>query len=195
MGEYTAIHEAANGVVELLRNKMTPAPISKPELIGLGSPFEPGDFQLTIYIYQIAQENYGAVPSGSFIQEGKTSQRLAPLPITLSLLITAHSKAPIQTRTADEYRILGRAVQVLRDNPQLSGDSLTGSLQNITEDLHIVLEKTIPIDQYNKIWSGSNKPYKLSIACKIETILIDSERVRTVSRVKSIRINTKESDK
>ena len=53
MAEYTAIFEAAEAVAELLRREMTPEPISKPELIGLCTPFEPEDFQLTVYLYAL----------------------------------------------------------------------------------------------------------------------------------------------
>lgn len=41
MAGYTAIAEAGQAIVALLRREMTPEPVSKPELIGLGSPFEP----------------------------------------------------------------------------------------------------------------------------------------------------------
>ncbi len=192
MGEYTAIHEAAKGVVELLQSKMTPAPISKPELIGLGAPFDASDFQLTVYLYQISNQPHRQNSPYGFQQEGKNTQRMAPLPVVLSLLITAHSKAPIQTRAADEYRILGRAIQVLRDNPMLTGDMLSGSLSSIEEPLHLTLDTEISIDQYNKLWSGTSKPYKLSVICQVDTVSIDSQRVKTVSRVKRVEINPKE---
>ena len=40
MADYTAFVEAGNGLVELLRENMTPEPISKRDLISLCSPHE-----------------------------------------------------------------------------------------------------------------------------------------------------------
>lgn len=57
MAGYTAISEVGNSLVELLRREMTPEPVSKPELIGLCSPYEPEDFQLTVFLFHCEQEN------------------------------------------------------------------------------------------------------------------------------------------
>lgn len=107
MAGYTAISEVGNSLVELLRREMTPEPVSKPELIGLCSPYEPEDFQLTVFLFHCEQENQ-AQPG--FVQESRDVQRKAPLRLRLNFLITPHSKAPVQNRAADELRILGRAM-------------------------------------------------------------------------------------
>ena len=194
MAEYTALYEAAQAVVELLRQEMTPAPISKPELIGLCAPQEPEDFQLTVHLYHLEEEAHRRDSGHGFVQEGRESQRFAPLQLNLHLLITAHSKAPVLTRAADEYRILGRAVQVVRDHPDLAA-YLTGSLAASGEPVHLMLEKGLQADQLQRLWGGGNKPYKLSFGCLVNTVLIDSERVRSVARVKQIRIQTEDSSK
>ena len=98
------------------------------------------------------------------------------------------------TRAADEYRILGRAVQVVRDHPDLAA-YLTGSLAASGEPVHLMLEKGLQADQLQRLWGGGNKPYKLSFGCLVNTVLIDSERVRSVARVKQIRIQTEDSSK
>ena len=43
-------------------------------------------------------------------------------------------------------------------------------------------------DQMIKIWNNTTKPYKLSIVCKLEGILIDSKRTRRVARVGDVAI-------
>ena len=192
MAEYTAIFEAAEAVAELLRREMTPEPISKPELIGLCTPFEPEDFQLTVYLYALEEETHRRQSPYAFQTEGRDAQRMPPLALNLHLALTARSKAPVQTRAADEYRILGRAMQVVRDHPDLApycGGSLAASGQPVRLSLENDRERQ---EALQRAWSGSNKPYKLSFSCRVETVLLDSERVRSVARVRHIRIETEE---
>ena len=47
-------------------------------------------------------------------------------------------------------------------------------------------------DQMIKIWNNTTKPYKLSIVCKLEGILIDSKRTRRVARVGDVAISLDE---
>ena len=86
MAGYTAIAEAGQAIVALLRREMTPEPVSKPELIGLGSPFEPEDFQLTVHLLHLEESAEGRQ---GFIQEGRNTQRMAPLQLKLCLLYTS----------------------------------------------------------------------------------------------------------
>lgn len=194
MAEYTAVYEAAAAVVELLRREMTPEPVSKPEMIGLCAPFEPEDFQVTVHLYHLEEEGHRAESAYGYRQEGLNGQRFAPLPLNLHLMITAHSKAPVITRAADEQRILGRAIQVVRDHPDLT-PYLAKTAAQAQETLRLTLEKAQSADQLMRVWSGANKPYKLSFGCQVSTVLIDSERTRTVARVRSVRITTEDTSK
>ena len=194
MAEYTALHEAANAVVELLRREMTPEPIGKRELIGLCPPYDPEDYQLTVHLYHVDEDGHRRQPSYGFVPEGTESQRAAPLPLNLHLLITAHSKAPAQTRAADEARIFGRAMQVVRDNPTLDGKLLTGSLAGEGAPLALQLEKAMTLDQLTRAFGGANKPYKLSFGCYVGVVLLESRRLRSVTRVREVRIGTEEKE-
>ena len=57
MADYTAIVEAGNAVVDLLRDNLTPEPLGNRELIALCSPHESENNQLTLYLYHIEEEN------------------------------------------------------------------------------------------------------------------------------------------
>lgn len=190
MADYTAVYEAGSALVELFRRTMTPEPIRKPELIGLASPYEPEDLQLTVHLVHMEDASSGA--ASGYVQESVNVQRRAPLPVKLTYLITAHSKAPVQNRAADEQRIMGRVLQVLRDNTQLSGDMLSGSLFKHESRLNITLSKA-NFEQMTKFWVSSAKPYKLSAACQVTPVNIDSNLIRTVGRVKDIRITLDET--
>ncbi|MGI6119642.1 MAG: DUF4255 domain-containing protein [Desulfosporosinus sp.] len=188
MGDYNAIYEAGQSLVELFRQEMTPLPISTPEGIGLCIPHEPGDFQLTVWIYNIEEHNDTGVNSG-FITDpiNPLQERYASMQLRCHALISAHSKAPIQTRLTDEYKIIGRALQVIWDNPIIPVNKLTGSLANGGTPLQLQYLK-LSSDDLSKIWNSANKTIKPSFAIHIASLIIDSNRIRPVgTRVSSAR--------
>lgn len=190
MGDYNAIYEAGQSLVELFKREMTPLPINTPEGVGLCIPHEPGDFQLTVWIYNIEEHNDTGINSG-FITDPINPQleRYASLQLRCHALISAHSKAPIQTRLTDEYRIIGRALQIIWDNPIIPVDKLTGSLVNGGTSLQLQYLK-LNNDDISKIWNSANKTVKPSFAIHISSLMIDSNRIRPVAtRVSSASID------
>lgn len=178
MGDYNAIYEAGQSVVELLKREMTPLPISSPEGIGLCTPHEPEDFQLTVWLYNIEEHNDTGVNSGFITDSGDLRQeRYVPMQVRCHGLVSAHSKAPLQTRLSDEYKILGRAIQVVRDNPIVPVDRLTGSLANGGTALQLQYNK-LNNDELGKIWNNSNKTIKPSFGVHISAVAIESNRTR-----------------
>lgn len=190
MADYTALVEAGNALVELLRDNMTPEPISKRELISLCSPHESENNQLTVYLFHIEEDQQSA-PGGGYVQQSRDVQRMSPSRFQLSFLITAHSKAPAQLREADQYRMLGSAIQILKDHPVMDKQYLQGSLLDTAAVSHISVERP-NFDQMIKIWNNTSKPYKLSVVCKMDGILIDSKRMRRVARVADVAITVDE---
>ena len=191
MADYTALAEAGNGLVELLRDYLTPEPISKRELISLCSPHESENNQLTVYLFHIEEDQQSA--SGGYVQQSRDVQRMSPSRFHLSFLITAHSKAPVQLREADQYRMLGAAIQVLKDHPVLEKQYLEGSLLDSGAVLHLSVERP-NFEQMTKIWSNTSKPYKLSIVCKMDGVLIDSRRTRRIVRVSDVQIGVEQRE-
>ena len=113
MADYTAFVEAGTALEALLRDHLTPEPLGDRELIGLGSPHESENRQLTLYLYHIEEDSPNL--SAGYYQADRDLQRIRPARFTLRYLITAHSKAPGQLKEADQHRILGAAIQTLRD--------------------------------------------------------------------------------
>ena len=187
MADYTALVEAGSALVEMLRENLTPEPISNRELIALCSPHESENNQLTLYLYQVEEDTQG-VESG-YYQVSQTVQRVRPTRYNLRFLVTAHSKAPVQLRQADQYRMVGAALQVLRDHPVIDREYLSGSLAEQDARIHVVLEKTSQ-DQLMKIWNNTSNTYKLSFTVLLTGVEIDSKRERTVSRVTDVTIQT-----
>ena len=187
MADYTALVEAGNALVELLRSELTPEPIGNRELIALCSPHENENNQLTVWLYQVEEDTQG-VEMG-YYQVSRDIQRIRPARYNLRFLVTAHSKAPAQLRQADQYRMIGAAMQVLKDHPVLDAQYLPGSLKEQGSTINVVLEKT-PMDQLLKIWNNNSNNYKLSFVVMLGNVEIDSRRTRTVSRVTDVTIDT-----
>ena len=187
MADYTALVEAGSSLVEMLRDNLTPEPISNRELIALCSPHESENNQLTLYLYQVEVDTQG-VESG-YYQVGQNTERLRPTRYNLRFLVTAHSKAPVQLREADQYRMVGAALQVLKDHPVIDAQYLSGSLAEQNATIRVVLEKT-PQDQLLKIWNNTSTAYKLSFVVLLTGVEIDSRRERRFSRVTDVTIST-----
>ena len=187
MADYTALVEAGNALVEMLRENLTPEPIGNRELIALCSPHESENNQLTLYLYQVEEDTQG-VESG-YYQVGQNTERLRPTRYNLRFLVTAHSKAPAQLKEADQYRMVGAALQVLKDHPVIDAQYLSGSLAEQNATIRVVLEKT-PQDQLLKIWNNTSTAYKLSFVVLLTGVEIDSRRERRFSRVTDITIST-----
>lgn len=187
MADYTALVEAGNGLVELLRDNLTPEPIGNREAIALCSPHESENNQLTVYLYQVEEDTQG-VQSG-YYQVDRNTQRKRPARYNLRFLVTAHSKAPAQLKEADQYRMIGAALQVLKDHPVIDAGYLSGSLAEQGAVINVVLEKTSQ-DQLLKIWNNTSTQYKLSFAVLLSGVEIDSRRERTITRVTDVEIHT-----
>ena len=192
MADYTALVEAGNALVELLRDNLTPEPVDNRETIALCSPHESENNQLTLYLYHVEEEARNL--SAGYYQADRDSQRRMPAQFALRYLVTAHSKAPVQMREADQSRILGAVLQTLRDNPVIPLKYLEGSLAEEGADLHVNVENT-PLEQLLKIWNNNSKEYKLSIVVMVTGVSIQSRQERRVPRVTEVIIDTKKDDR
>ncbi len=191
MADYTALTEAGTALVELLRDNLTPEPLSNRETINLCSPHESENNQLTLYLYHIEEDSQN-MASGYYAVDSNT-ERIRPAQYILHFLMTAHSKAPAQMKEADQYRIMGAAVQALRDNPVIPRKYLSGSLASENAQLHIAIER-MSMEQLLKIWNNTSKEYKLSNVITLTGVTIESRRERRVHRVTEVVIGTDQKE-
>lgn len=191
MADYTAFVEAGTALTELLRDNLSPEPVGNRETIALCSPHESENNQLTLYLYHVEEESQNQ--TAGYYQAGRDIQRRSPAQYTLRYLMTAHSKAPAQLKEADQHRILGAAMQTLRDNPVIPARYLSGSAAEEGDEWHVMIEKT-PLEQLLKIWNNNSKEYKLSVVVMITGVTIRSRRERRVPRVTEITIDTRAED-
>ena len=192
MSEYTAIYEAGESIAELLRREMCPEPVTKPEHIGLGEPQNPEDFQITVWVYNIEEQKDSAVRTGYVPDElNPELERFASMQLKLYALVSAHSKAPAVQRCSDEYRLIGRALQVIRDNPFIPRELLKGSLSEQREPVLMEITK-LSGEELSRVWNNSTKTIKPSFGITVSQLLIKSNRVReAAARVASAQFDTR----
>ncbi len=165
---------------------MVPEPVAQPEYIGLASPAEKGDMQLTLYLYSIKER--GDYRQNLMLQRGENTMQFPPLQLELRYLLTAASTAEVSSRTIDENRIIGRAMQVLYDNSIIKGAKLLGTLAENNEELRIVIDN-IPVDILMRLWNFPNMPYRMTMGYIVGPVALDSTRYRKTKRVKDAEVD------
>jgi hypothetical protein len=159
---------------------MTPDPIPQPELIGLGSPVDKGDFYLSLFLYSVRES--GDSRKTQMVSRGTGEIQFPPMTVDLHYLMTVHSPAELQSRALDEQRILGRAMQVLYDHSVLRGPALVGTLAERNEEVRVVME-SMSGDALLNMWNFADTPYRLSVSYVAGPVMIDSTRIKTTKRV------------
>nr|WP_275691077.1 DUF4255 domain-containing protein [Paenibacillus aceris] len=180
IGDYSVIADVSASLVKLLRENMTPDPIPQPEMIGLASPVDKGDFYLSLYLYNVRES--GDNRQTHMIARGTTQIQYPPMVVDLSYLLTVHSPAELQSRALDEHRILGRAMQVLYDHSILRGSMTVGTLAEKDEEVRIVMEP-LNGESILNMWNFADTPYRLSVSYTVGPVNIDSTRIKTTKRV------------
>lgn len=193
MGDHGSIADAGKTLVELLRDRMTETgPLSTNEIV-LASPVDDdlaNIVRLTVFLFDVE----GSTPmDGARRNDGLDE----PLRLDLKYLLTAHpgkenSDTSTTARTASEHRVLGRAMQVLRDNAIIEGPDLRGSLSpdddgGDNERLEVSLLAE-PTDSLVNLWNTfGNEPYRPSVAFLVTPVEIESRRETPVERVEHVR--------
>jgi Pvc16 N-terminal domain len=177
---YTAISDVSETLLQILREQLVPEPVKKNVSIGVCSPADKGDFQLTLYLYNIEQSGEYRVTKMKELPDG--NQQYPPLGFNLYYLLTAYSTGDIQNKAMDEHKILGRAIQVFYDNPILKGAQLKGALNGSEQEIRVEI-KNLTYDEMMRIWHFDSVPYNLSIAYRVGPVMVDSKRIKETKRV------------
>ncbi|WP_268795579.1 DUF4255 domain-containing protein [Paenibacillus sp. Soil766] len=180
IGNYSVIADVSASLIKLLRENMTPDPIPQPEMIGLASPVDKGDFYLSLYLYNVRES--GNNRQTHMIARGTNEIQFPPMVVDLSYMVTVQSPAELSSRALDEHRILGRAMQVFYDHSILRGSMTVGTLAEQDEEVRINMDP-FKGESLMNMWNFSDTPYRLSVAYTVGPVHIDSTRIRTTKRV------------
>ena len=185
MSDYTAIADVGETLVELLRGNMQGLiPADSIALVSPGEIEGKDNIRLSLFLYQVDENIH--LKNLEMEKMGSSKLKAPPLTLDIYYMLTSYPSPGIQDRTErtqEEHSILGRAMQVLHDNPVLAGSVLKGSLAAHDTELHVV-GTSMSLDDMSKIWSTfKEKSFRPSVCYQITPVKIESSREKTVSRV------------
>lgn len=188
MGSYTAIADASETIVALLRDRIAERSdvitVDRTE-IALVSPNDVGadsDVRLSVYLYDISENPVMSNADRHAVNDDTVQD--PPIPLDLKYLITAFPSQGGNDETAntvDQQRLLGLAMQVLNDNAILAETDLVGSLG--TDELHVSLEQESLADVTGIYNTFQETPLHPTLAYHVSPVLIESRVEREVVRV------------
>jgi hypothetical protein len=184
MSTYSAIADTGSTIIKLLRDNMCPEPVPNQESILMCPATEKGDYLLGLHLYDIQES--GDYRQVNMVNVSERIRRHPPLALTLFYMLTVNSTAHISSKSIDEQRILGRAMQILYDYPIIV-PSASGNDNGNVPPIGIT-PHSMTYEEKSRIWSSLNVPSRLALYYKVSPIIIDSTRTVESSPVTSIDI-------
>ena len=181
MPGYQIISDVGDALIKLLREGMVPDIIQNTEGIGMCHPSDRGDVNLGILLYDIKRNT--DIVSVNRTAVGNDKLRSPSMFLDLYFMITAYSASDIKFRSLEEAKILGRTLQIFEGTPLLRGELFGSPFSGLQYPPKIELLE-LEAEEKTRIWGISDPPYKLSLFYKVYPVEIESEKIRTVTRVK-----------
>ena len=154
-----AIRDTVDTVVYLLRASLTPIVASADILAATPDEFgpleDPPNPTVTVFLHRVMLNPTLRNTPRPPMQNGRSSRPL--LPLELGLLIT-----PWAHDTRDEYRIVGRMLQILYDASELGPADLQGDSWGSGDSVQLILD-SLPVEDHYRIWDTTDLPYRLSL--------------------------------
>lgn len=175
MAGYSVFADVGKTLVDLLRAGAVPEPVAKAEQIGLCSPQDRGGFVVGLHPYDM--------------KEDAAARRLEPIPLpdgslqdppgayTLSYIVSVASKAEAAAKAMDEQRILGRVLQLLRDNSRLPEAFMPPKLRAAGEPMAVELTP-VELEEKVKVWSMFGEPCRPCAFFTVGPVLVESTVIR-----------------
>jgi len=188
MAKYTIISDIGKGMIELLRDKLVPDVLDKSESIGICDPKERGEFIVGIHPYDIKEDANGKSENKKNLPDGSVQD--APAMIELYYVISVNSKAGLDSKALDEAKIIGKIIQVIKDNPTIPKRYLPNNTESDIENVPISM-LPLNMEEKVKIWTMFGEPYKLSVFYIVGPVAIDSTNItKPKQRVETIHLKT-----
>ncbi|MBD5799858.1 hypothetical protein BHU24_25130 [Bacillus pseudomycoides] len=176
------IVSAGETLVKLLENHMNMKGMSGK--IALLSPSDTvgQDTILTLCLYNVVENTF--MKNQELSYAGPNILQSPPLVLDLYYLLTPHShmQDPKQ-QTIEEQKILGSAMSIFYDHPNLSGSILQGTLAESDEQLKITLNP-MSLGDLTGIWQAiPNQHFKPSVSYVVSPVRMESMRKTKPKRV------------
>lgn len=191
MAKYTIISDIGKGILELLRDKLVPEPVDSAEKIGICDPKERGGYIVGIHPYDIREDLSGAAKDGAkVLPDG--SQQDPPAMIELYYVISVSSKAEAEAKALDEAKIIGKIIQVIKDNPVIPPRYMPSNIGMPVENVPISM-LPLNMEEKVKVWTMFGESYKLSVFYVVGPIALDSENIhKPKKRVETVHIDSQQ---
>lgn len=189
MAKYTIISDVGKGLLALLRDKLVPDPVDKSESIGICDPKDRGDYIVGIHPYDIREDTSGKNTEAVTLPDGSTQD--PPAMLELYYVISVNSKADIGDRALDEAKIIGKIIQVLKDNSIIPTIYMPSNMGTAVEKVPISM-LPLSMEEKVKVWTMFGESYKLSAFYVVGPVAIDSEKIaKPKRRVETVFIDSK----
>lgn len=179
MAKYTIISDIGKGLVSLLRDKLVPEPVDKGESIGICDPKERGGYIVGIHPYDIKEDTSGRATENTNLPDGSVQD--PPAMIELYYVVSVCSKAEIETKALDEAKIIGKIIQIFKDNPTIPPRYMPNNVGMPIENVPISM-LPLNMEEKVKVWTMFGEPYKLSVFYVVGPIAIDSENIHKAKK-------------
>ena len=176
MAKYTIISDVGLAITNILRSYLVPEPIDRIEKIGICEPKDRGEYIVGIHPYDIKEDLSAQKREPIHLPDG--TEQDPPTMMELYYMISVASKAQREMKSAEESRIIGKIIQVIKDNPIIPQKFLP-------EDSRVEIPiSMIPLEMEEKvkIWTMFGESYKLSVFYLVGPVSIDSEIIRKPER-------------
>ena len=188
MAKYTIISDIGKGILDLLRDKLVPEPVDSAEKIGICEPKERGGYIVGIHPYDIREDLSGTAKDAKTLPDG--SQQDPPAMIELYYVISVSSKAEVESKALDEAKIIGKIIQVIKDNPVIPARYMPNNIGMPVENVPISM-LPLNMEEKVKVWTMFGESYKLSVFYVVGPIALDSENIhKPKKRVETVHLNT-----
>lgn len=193
MADYSIIADISTVILQYLREKLCPLLITSPNQIDAAVPAEQDqDYILGLYLYDLQEEGMLGVPAMRRYGQGK----LKKIPKSYALYYTIFVNASSQTsvKALDGQKIIGKCAQIMGDLAVLKASDLQPWLEEKEPPIAVVSPK-MELEDKVRVWQAVDKPYRNCLFYKVSPVLLSSEVVLDITRVREARFSLEEQEK
>ncbi|MCC8030066.1 MAG: DUF4255 domain-containing protein [Lachnospiraceae bacterium] len=183
MADYSTIANTAQELLRRLTDALVPELISTRDLIGLCAPDDHGDYTVGIWLYDIRENN--DIQMHDMISVGQNAQRYPSAYLNMRFMITLFLQSDLKYRAEQEQQILGRIIQMLRDQATMAAGEMLTSGEASGPDMRIRM-MNLSMEDKIRLWTVPGTAYRPSLFYEIGPAEILSGRKKDVKRVRDI---------
>lgn len=162
-------------IQELFRKELCPDFVRDTDLVMLSAPWEEADYRVGIYLYDI--QDYSLMQAGE-TPAGDRKRRYPPKAVELSYMIFCNEARRFGgTQREQTHIVLNEIIRTIHDNPVIQNED--GEKVQVS-----FLQESVEFKI--RLWGSFDKPLQPAVYIKAVPVLIHSQRMRSVSKVKEI---------